>query len=183
MRASRLDEPADIPKALEAAEKSIEQEDAPVEAWFNRALALESLHLVDAASKAWDDYLQRDSTSPWADEARKHLDELPPAQQSTLEEDRARARAALAEGASRRSTASPTNPRRSSATTSTTSCSPPGRTPTSTGHPSAAVLRTRPSRSARRLFRTTGDALPRDAALALSAPPSGPSRDPPRLRP
>ena len=98
VRASRLDEPADLPKALEAAEKAIELEDAPAEAWFNRALALEQLHLVDSAKKAWEDFLQRDSTSGWADEARKHLEELPPAQQSTIEEDRARARAALAEG-------------------------------------------------------------------------------------
>ncbi|HEY7923696.1 MAG TPA: hypothetical protein VII62_10990, partial [Vicinamibacteria bacterium] len=98
VRASRLDEPSDIPKALEAAEKSIEQNDAPVEAWFNRALALEQLHLVDAARKAWDDYLKRDSSSPWAEEAKKRRDELPPAQQSTVEEDRSSARAALAEG-------------------------------------------------------------------------------------
>ena len=101
VRASRSDEPADIPKALEAAEKAIELENAPDEAWFNRALALEQLHLVDSAKKAWEDFLKRDSTSGWADEARKHLEELPPAQQSTIEEDRARARAALAEGPDR----------------------------------------------------------------------------------
>src|SRR6185503_12435481 len=47
VRASRLDEPSDLPKALEAAEKSIEKKDAPLEAWFNRALALEGLHLID----------------------------------------------------------------------------------------------------------------------------------------
>ena len=60
-RAAQADEPADIPKALEAAEKAIALKDAPEEAWFNRALALERLHLVDAARKAWDDYLQRDA--------------------------------------------------------------------------------------------------------------------------
>jgi len=65
VRASRLDEPADLPRALDAAEKSIELERAPEEAWFNRALALESLHLVDAARKAWEDYLERDATSGW----------------------------------------------------------------------------------------------------------------------
>jgi tetratricopeptide (TPR) repeat protein len=60
VRATRLDEPSDIPKALEAAEKSIELENAPDEAWFNRALALEQLHLVDSAKKAWEDFLKRD---------------------------------------------------------------------------------------------------------------------------
>ncbi|HJS57352.1 MAG TPA: zf-HC2 domain-containing protein, partial [Vicinamibacteria bacterium] len=48
-RATQADEPADIPKALEAAEKAIALEDPPQEAWFNRAIALEGLHLVDAA--------------------------------------------------------------------------------------------------------------------------------------
>ena len=98
VRASRLDEPADIPKALEAAERAIALKDPPLEAWFNRALALESLHLGDAARKAWEDYLQRDAASGWADEARQHLEARPKVRQSTVEEDRARVKAALAEG-------------------------------------------------------------------------------------
>ena len=98
VRASRLDEPADLPKALEAAERAIALKDPPNEAWFNRALALESLHLDDAARKAWEDYLQRDSASGWADEARQHLEARPKVRQSTVEEDRARVQAALAEG-------------------------------------------------------------------------------------
>jgi CHAT domain-containing protein/tetratricopeptide (TPR) repeat protein len=98
VRAERADEPADIPKALEAAERAIALENAPVEAWFNRALALERLHLTDAARKAWDDYLQRDTSSPWAEEARQHLEALPKEQKSSAEEDKARVRAALDEG-------------------------------------------------------------------------------------
>ena len=99
VRASRLDEPADLPKALEAAEKATELPSPPDEAWFNRALALEGLHLTDAARKAWEDYLKRDATSAWADEARRHLEQLPRERQSSIEEDRGRVRAALDEGA------------------------------------------------------------------------------------
>jgi len=98
VRAAQADEPADIPKALEAAERAIALEDAPPEAYFNRALALEGLHLVDAARKAWEDYLQRDSTSGWADEARQHIEALPKVRQSSAEEDKARVRTALEEG-------------------------------------------------------------------------------------
>src|SRR5712691_3431519 len=46
VRAAQADEPADIPKGLEAAERAVALKDAPVEAYFNRALALERLHLV-----------------------------------------------------------------------------------------------------------------------------------------
>jgi CHAT domain-containing protein len=98
VRAAQSDEPADIPKALESAERAIALADAPPEAWFNRALALEQLHLVDAARKAWGDYLQRDSSSGWADEARQHLEALPKARQSSAEEDKARVRAAIESG-------------------------------------------------------------------------------------
>ncbi|HEY7513839.1 MAG TPA: zf-HC2 domain-containing protein, partial [Vicinamibacteria bacterium] len=98
-RARQADEPADIPKALEAAERAIELKDPPVEAWFNRALALEALHLDDAAKKAWEDYIARDATSGWADEARQHLEALAAKpRQSSVEEERARVRAALEEG-------------------------------------------------------------------------------------
>jgi CHAT domain-containing protein/tetratricopeptide (TPR) repeat protein len=181
VQASRLDEPADIPKALEAAEKAIELEDAPAEAWFNRALALEQLHLVDSARKAWEDFLERDSTSAWADEARKHLAELPPAQQSTLEEDRARARAALAEGAAAVDRLADEAP----AILSDYFLSellPAWADAQLTGHPNAVVLRTQARQVGEALLRTTGDALPQDAALVLASPPSGPSRDPPRTQ-
>ncbi|MFN8096510.1 MAG: hypothetical protein U0599_30575, partial [Vicinamibacteria bacterium] len=97
-RALRLDEPADLPRGLEAAENAVALPGAPPEAWFNRALALEALHLVDQARRAWEDYLGRDPSSPWADEARRRLVELPPARRSSVEEDRARVRDALAQG-------------------------------------------------------------------------------------
>jgi CHAT domain-containing protein len=181
VRANRLDEPADLPKALEAAEKAIELENAPDEAWFNRALALEQLRLVDSAKKAWEDFLKRDSTSGWADEARKHLEELPPAQQSTIEEDRARARRALAEGPTAIDRLADESPS-ILADYFLSELLPTWADAQLTGHPNAIVLRTQAQHAGEALLRTTGDALPRDAALALAAPPSGPSRDPPRTQ-
>lgn len=181
VRASRLDEPADIPKALEAAETAIAIEGAPPEAWFNRALALEQLHLVDSAKKAWEDFLERDSTSPWADEARKHLEELPPAQQSTLEEDRACARAAIAEGQAAVDALADESPS-ILADYFLAELLPAWSDAYLTGHPSAPVLRTQAQQVGEAIFRTTSDALPRDAALALAAPPSGPSRDRPQVQ-
>ena len=179
VRASRLDEPADIPKALEAAERAIAIESAPPEAWFNRALALEQLHLVDSAKKAWEDFLERDSTSPWADEARKRIEELPPAHHSTIEEDRARARAALARGPAAIDALADESPS-ILADYFLAELLPAWSDAYLTGHPNAPPLRTRQVGEA--IFRTTGDALPRDAALALASPPSGPSRDPPRTQ-
>ena len=181
VRASRLDEPSDIPKALEAAERSIEQKDAPVEAWFNRALALEGLHLVDAARKAWDDYLQRDPSSPWAVEARKRKEELPPAQQSTLEDDRARAQAALREGKAavdRLADESPSLLRDYFDNELLYAWADAYLA----GQPNAAVLQAHAQLVGDALLRTTGDAMPRDAVRALASAPSGPSRAPPRTQ-
>jgi CHAT domain-containing protein len=181
VRASRLDEPSDIPKALESAERSIEQKDAPAEAWFNRALALESLHLVDAARKAWDDYLAHDATSPWAEEARKRRDELPPAQRSTIEEDRARAKAALAEGkdsVNRLADDEPSVLRDYFDNVLLYAWADAYLA----GKREAPSLKSQAELAGEALFRTTGDAMPRDAAMALSAPPSGSSRDPPRTQ-
>ncbi|HEY7790040.1 MAG TPA: tetratricopeptide repeat protein, partial [Vicinamibacterales bacterium] len=76
-QARRFDRAEDYPKALAAAERAIKADPGLTEAWFNRALALEALYLTGEARKAWTDYLQRDSTSKWADEARKHLAALP----------------------------------------------------------------------------------------------------------
>ena len=44
------------------------------EALFNRALAYEKQSRVEEAKVDWNEYLKRDSTSPWANEARRHLD-------------------------------------------------------------------------------------------------------------
>lgn len=46
------------------------------EALFNRSLALQELRLTREAKESWKLYLQKDSSSPWADEARKYNAQL-----------------------------------------------------------------------------------------------------------
>src|SRR6185503_5659127 len=179
VRASRLDEPSDLPKALEAAEKSIEKKDAPLEAWFNRALALEGLQLIDQAKKAWNDYLERDATSAWADEAKKHIEELPYARQSMIEDDLARVRTALAEGPTAIDALADKSPS-ILADYFVKELLPKWADAHLTGDPNAAVLRTQAEQVGETLLRSTGDALPRDTAKALSRPSGAASRDPPR---
>jgi CHAT domain-containing protein len=43
---------------------------------FNKALCLEMLGAPDPAKSAWQEYLEIDSNSKWADEARRHLERL-----------------------------------------------------------------------------------------------------------
>ena len=68
-RAQQLDRPDDLPKGLAAAERALKADDRLLEAHFNRALALELLHLSEQAQKAWEDYAARDS-SEWGSLAR-----------------------------------------------------------------------------------------------------------------
>jgi tetratricopeptide (TPR) repeat protein len=65
------------PMALAAADKALESEPRLPEALFNRALIVQQLGLTIEARRAWERYLDVDSTSPWAKEAREHLAELP----------------------------------------------------------------------------------------------------------
>lgn len=65
--------PDDLPRALASADRARGLEPSLREAWFNRALALTALSLNDQAKAAWTDYLARDKTSPWANEARIRL--------------------------------------------------------------------------------------------------------------
>jgi CHAT domain-containing protein len=45
-------------------------------ALFNLAIAYEKIQVWDLAVSAWDKYLKVDSSSPWATEARRHLQEI-----------------------------------------------------------------------------------------------------------
>src|SRR5262249_24317578 len=73
-RGRAQDRPDDFVHALNAADSANRGTSAPTpESLFNRALALEPLHLRDQARAAWQDYLKRDAKSGWADEARRHL--------------------------------------------------------------------------------------------------------------
>lgn len=69
-RASREPNAEDVLDALGAADRALRIDSASVEAVFNRALALQSLHLDAAARDAWQRYLSVDAGSPWAEEAR-----------------------------------------------------------------------------------------------------------------
>ncbi len=63
----------DLPLGLEAIERSLSLAASP-EALFNRALVLEELNLLIPADLAWQQYLERDSASPWGAEGRgKHV--------------------------------------------------------------------------------------------------------------
>jgi CHAT domain-containing protein len=75
-RARQLDRPDDLPRALGATERAVKGDERLLEARFNRALALEALFLEDQARQAWEDYLARDSSSGWANDARSHLQKL-----------------------------------------------------------------------------------------------------------
>ena len=59
-------------RATDAAERALWIEPGQIEARFNRAVGLERLGFIAAARAAWDDYLARDRTSRWSDEARQH---------------------------------------------------------------------------------------------------------------
>jgi CHAT domain-containing protein/tetratricopeptide (TPR) repeat protein len=70
-RASRTGRAEDLPRALTAAERAVRARPAFAEAAFNRALALEALHLTEEARAGWDAYLRIDPTSGWAREAER----------------------------------------------------------------------------------------------------------------
>ncbi len=62
-----------LARALEEFKAATELDGNSLEALFNKALALEQLGQPREAKEAWALYLQKDSSSPWADEARRHL--------------------------------------------------------------------------------------------------------------
>lgn len=72
-RAKNFDCPDDYPKALAVAERAVRADPQLLEARFNRALALDALHLGDQAREAWEEYLKADPSGPWAEEARKRI--------------------------------------------------------------------------------------------------------------
>ena len=84
--AMKLERPSLLPQALAAADRAIRLEARRPEALFNRALILERMNLRQEARSAWTVYLAADPSSPWATEARAHLDRLgaaPPAAASS----------------------------------------------------------------------------------------------------
>ena len=70
----------ELAHSLEEFTKATELDGNLLEALFNKSLALQELGLSRRAKESWTLYLQKDSTSPWADEARKNLSRLDNAQ-------------------------------------------------------------------------------------------------------
>jgi tetratricopeptide (TPR) repeat protein len=76
VRAARGNQPQDLAKALAAADRAVKADPRLLEAWFNRASALDRMSLGTEARDAWEEYLRLDGQSAWADEARSHLQRL-----------------------------------------------------------------------------------------------------------
>lgn len=69
----QLQRPSLLPEALAAADHAVRIDPKSAEALFNRALILDHLGLTGEARSAWLRYLELDSSSSWATEARSHL--------------------------------------------------------------------------------------------------------------
>ncbi len=69
-------QPYDFIDALEVADESLRPNGASIEGHYNRALALQALHLASEARSAWQHYLDLDAESGWANEARRKLRDL-----------------------------------------------------------------------------------------------------------
>jgi CHAT domain-containing protein/tetratricopeptide (TPR) repeat protein len=94
--------PDDLAEALSCIEKSLAAEPTFAEALFNRAVALEQLHLDDRAATAWETYIAHTSEPGWGDEARRRLQRLrAPEDSGVWESDRDRIAAAAARGDAR----------------------------------------------------------------------------------
>jgi CHAT domain-containing protein/lipoprotein NlpI len=63
----------ELGRSLESLTKALELDPNLLEALFNRALCREYLKLSQQAEEDWREYLKRDSTSPWAEEAQRRL--------------------------------------------------------------------------------------------------------------
>jgi CHAT domain-containing protein len=64
---------ADFDQSLKHLNEALALDDSLLEALFNRALCLEYMKVFSQAEAAWRAYLQRDSSSSWADQARQNL--------------------------------------------------------------------------------------------------------------
>ena len=66
----------DLGRSLENLNKALELNPNLLEAIFNRALCHQRLMLFEQAEDDWRQYLKKDPTSQWADEARRNLSRL-----------------------------------------------------------------------------------------------------------
>jgi CHAT domain-containing protein/tetratricopeptide (TPR) repeat protein len=101
VRAQRTDDPRDLLRAYDAADRAVQEDESLPAARFNRALATERLFLPEAIG-AWRDYLSLDGTSGWAVEAQNHLKALErPSPGSEWEQHRKRLEATAIAGDSK----------------------------------------------------------------------------------
>ena len=63
----------DYSQSINSFDKALQLDGNLQDALFNLALAYEKQSRLEEAKTSWNEYLKRDSTSPWADEARRHL--------------------------------------------------------------------------------------------------------------
>lgn len=69
----------DARNALESAQNAVDADGSIPEAWFNLALSREAIGDTRRAREAWTRYLSvENSTSPWREEAHRHLAPIPP---------------------------------------------------------------------------------------------------------
>jgi len=66
----------DFARGLEHVNRALALDGSLSDALFNRAILLEQMYLYPEAEEAWRVYLEKDSTSPWAVEARGRLARL-----------------------------------------------------------------------------------------------------------
>lgn len=66
----------EIARSLEHFTRALELDDSMLEARFNRSLCYQELLLPKRAAEEWGVYLERDSNSGWAEEARKNLQQV-----------------------------------------------------------------------------------------------------------
>jgi tetratricopeptide (TPR) repeat protein len=75
-RARWRDRAEDWARALAAADRAIKADPRRTEAYFNRALALEGLHLTDEALDAWAAYQSLEPATPWSRESATRIQSL-----------------------------------------------------------------------------------------------------------
>ncbi len=63
----------ELAQSLEEFTKATELDSNLLEALFNKSLALQEMEMPRQTKESWTLYLQKDSSSPWAEEARKNL--------------------------------------------------------------------------------------------------------------
>jgi len=76
----------DLAQSLEEFTNATRLDGNLLEALFNKSLALQELGMAREAKESWTLYLQKDPSSPWAEEARKNLGRLE-SQQTLIKKD------------------------------------------------------------------------------------------------